>query len=82
MQFSVPYCHNPELVDPAQYGTAVPEDQILSFLNGRRAAGSRYRDRRGTDNPEEPYPFLETLKDMGYLIKVDTNGSKPDYWKH
>lgn len=77
--FLCPYCHNPDLVDPAQYGPAVPEVQVLSFLNERRGkleavtvTGGEPMIQKNLDR------FLETLKDMGYLIKADTNGSKPD----
>ena len=34
--FRCPYCHNPELVDPGQYGPVIPEKEVLSFLDKRR----------------------------------------------
>jgi pyruvate formate lyase activating enzyme len=77
--FRCPYCHNPELVDPAQFGSTVPEEKVFSFLNERRdkleavtVTGGEPTIQKNLDQ------FLETLKEMGYLIKVDTNGSKPD----
>ena len=34
--FRCPYCHNPELVDPDQYGPETPEEEVLDFLKQRR----------------------------------------------
>ena len=34
--FRCPYCHNPELVDPGQYGPILPEEEVFSFLERRR----------------------------------------------
>ena len=34
--FRCPYCHNPELVDPAQYGPILSEEEVISFLEKRR----------------------------------------------
>jgi pyruvate formate lyase activating enzyme len=77
--FLCPYCHNPELVDPVRYGPAVPDNQILSFLNERRGKLEAVTVTGGEPTIQKNLDqFLETLKDMGYLIKVDTNGSKPD----
>ncbi|MHB8908264.1 MAG: anaerobic ribonucleoside-triphosphate reductase activating protein [Syntrophales bacterium] len=77
--FRCPYCHNPDLVDPAQYGTIVPEEQVLSFLNKRLGKLEAVTVTGGEPTIHEDLGrFLETLKGMGYLIKLDTNGSDPD----
>ena len=77
--FRCPYCHNPELVDPRQYGPAVKEEDVLSFLEKRKGkleavavTGGEPMIQKNLDR------FLEKVKGMGYLIKVDTNGSKPE----
>jgi pyruvate formate lyase activating enzyme len=77
--FRCPYCHNPELVDPDRYGPIIPEEDVLSFLDKRRGKLEAIIVTGG-----EPMlqPDLETFlvecRKSGYLIKLDTNGSKPD----
>ena len=34
--FRCPWCHNPELVDPARYGEIIPQDDALAFLSTRK----------------------------------------------
>jgi pyruvate formate lyase activating enzyme len=77
--FRCPYCHNPELVDPGQYGPETPEEGVLAFLEKRRkkleaviVTGGEPTLQRDLDR------FLKIVKDMGYLTKVDTNGSQPE----
>jgi len=77
--FRCPYCHNPELVDPGQYGPLIPEEEVLSFLDKRRGKLDAVTLTGGEPTIQEGLDrFLEALKEMGYLVKVDTNGSNPD----
>jgi pyruvate formate lyase activating enzyme len=77
--FRCPYCHNPELVDPGRYGEVLPEEEILAFLEKRRGKLDAVTVTGGEPTLQADLGrFLGTLKDMGYLIKVDTNGSLPD----
>ena len=77
--FRCPYCHNPELVDPDQYGELVPEEEALSFLEKRRGKLDAVTVTGGEPTIHKDLDrFLKTLKRMGYLVKVDTNGSNPD----
>ena len=76
--FRCPYCHNPELVDPAKYGPVLPEAELFSFLETRQGkleavtvTGGEPTLQRGLER------FLRRMKEMGYLVKVDTNGSNP-----
>lgn len=76
--FRCPYCHNPELVDPDQYGPVIPVEDVLSFLDRRRGkleaatvTGGEPTLQKGLET------FLGELKRMHYLVKVDTNGSNP-----
>jgi pyruvate formate lyase activating enzyme len=77
--FRCPYCHNPELVDPAQYGPILPEGEVISFLEKRRGKldGVTLTGGEPTLQPDIDR-FLQEIKGMGYFIKVDTNGSMPD----
>ena len=73
-----PYCHNFELVD----GTAKPvmdDEELFAFLKKRQGLLDGVAITGG-----EPllHPDLETLirkiRDLGYLVKLDTNGCHPD----
>lgn len=77
--FRCPYCHNPDLVDPAQYGDTIPEEQVLAFLERRIGKLEAVTVTGGEPTLQKDLArFLGTLKGMGYLIKLDTNGSNPD----
>lgn len=77
--FRCPYCHNPELVDPGQYGSVIPEEEVLSFLDKRRGKLEAVTVTGGEPALQEDLgKFLGALKNRGYLVKLDTNGSNPD----
>ena len=79
--FRCPYCHNYELVD----GSAAPvmdEEEFFAFLNKRKGlldgvaiTGGEPLIRPGMD------VFIRKIKDMGFLVKLDTNGYHPDRLK-
>ncbi len=73
-----PFCHNGGLVrTPTVYVNR--EEEVLSFLEKRRGiidgvcvtGGEPLLQPDLTD-------FLRTVKELGYLVKLDTNGSLPD----
>ncbi|HQG31649.1 MAG TPA: anaerobic ribonucleoside-triphosphate reductase activating protein [Deltaproteobacteria bacterium] len=76
--FRCPYCHNPELVDPALFGECLPMDDILSFLAKRRGKLDAVTITGGEPTIHEGLPgFIRRIKELGYLVKIDTNGSNP-----
>lgn len=76
--FRCPYCHNPELVDPQRFGPLIPEAEVLDFLDRRRGKLEAVTVTGGEPLLQETLlPFLRRLKGMGYLVKIDTNGSCP-----
>jgi pyruvate formate lyase activating enzyme len=77
--FRCPYCHNPELVDPEQYGPETPEEEVWAFLEKRRNKLEAVIVTGGEPTLQKDLDcFLKRAKEMGYLTKVDTNGSKPE----
>ncbi|MHB8769633.1 MAG: anaerobic ribonucleoside-triphosphate reductase activating protein [Syntrophales bacterium] len=77
--FRCPYCHNPELVDAGLYGPVIPEAEVISFLEKRRGKLDAVTVTGGEPTLHQDLEgFLAALKAMGYLVKVDTNGSNPD----
>ena len=77
--FNCPYCHNPELSDPKLFGECIPEKDILTFLEKRRGKLDAVSV-TGGEPTEQPdlIDFIKKIKAMGYLVKIDTNGSHPE----
>jgi pyruvate formate lyase activating enzyme len=77
--FRCPYCHNPELVDPTQDGPLMV-DQVMPFLAKRRGKLDAVTVSGGEPTLQQGdiEPFLQEIRDMGYLVKIDTNGSLPE----
>jgi pyruvate formate lyase activating enzyme len=77
--FRCPYCHNPELVDPLRYSLAWPAARVLDFLKRRRGKLGAVVVTGGEPTFQPGLVrFIHKLKKMDYLVKLDTNGSKPD----
>ncbi len=77
--FRCPSCHNPELVDPDRFAPVLSESEILDRLRER----VRFIDGVAISGGEPTIQpalrsFVERLKDLGLLVKLDTNGSRPE----
>lgn len=75
--FRCPYCHNPELVN----GEMEPLDpeQVMAFLKDRRGFLDGVVISGGEPALQKDLPGLcERIKEMGFPVKLDTNGSRPD----
>ncbi|HDI02890.1 MAG TPA: anaerobic ribonucleoside-triphosphate reductase activating protein [Candidatus Aenigmarchaeota archaeon] len=80
--FRCPYCHNPELVLPEKYSNPIPEEEILSFLDSRRGKLDAVVITGGEPLLQKDlFDFIKKVKDMGFLVKLDTNGSMPEVLK-
>ncbi len=70
------YCHNPQIVK----GKGTREiDDVLAFLEKRKGLldGVVLSGGEASIYPDLP-DFVRTVKDMGYAVKLDTNGTRPD----
>jgi len=77
--FRCPYCHNPELADPKLFTDTLDEDSILSFLRKRVGKLDGVVITGGEPLLQHDLiEFIERIKEMGYLVKLDTNGSYPE----
>jgi len=77
--FRCPYCHNPQLVDPALFESALDESAVVSFLKGRAGRLGGIVVSGGEPLLQDDLPrFLDRLKSLGFPVKLDTNGSLPD----
>lgn len=70
------FCHNPELVLPERYVDAIPENEVLDFLKTRvgKIDGVTISGGEPTLQPDLP-EFIAKVKQLGYLIKLDSNGT-------
>ncbi len=77
--FRCPFCHNASLVISPITQPTIGEDEFFSFLQKRRSVLEGVCITGG-----EPtlYPdlleFIQKIKDLGCLVKLDTNGYRPD----
>jgi pyruvate formate lyase activating enzyme len=76
--YRCPYCHNFELVD----GTASPimsDQELFLFLKKRKNLLDGVVITGGEPCLRPDLPQLaKAIKDMGYKVKLDTNGNHPD----
>lgn len=80
--FRCPYCHNPDLVPPEPRGDLLPAGDVFAFLEKRRGRLDGVVLTGGEPTVQAGLPeFLETVRAMGYLVKLDTNGSNPGVLK-
>jgi pyruvate formate lyase activating enzyme len=76
--FRCPYCHNPELVDPRRYSALIPEEQIFDFLLTRKGKLEALSITGGEPTLQpDLLEFIKKVRKMGFLIKLDTNGTNP-----
>ncbi len=80
--FRCPFCHNSDLLENSVTGTYT-EEEIFDFLARRRGIleGVAITGGEPTLQPDLPL-FMEKLRQMGYQIKLDTNGYRPDVLKN
>ncbi len=75
--FRCPYCHNPELVD--ETSEEMSEDAIFDFLERRKNLLDAVTITGGEPTMHgDLIPFIRKIKALGFLVKLDTNGTNPD----
>ena len=71
------YCHNQDLITGTR--ARIPEDFVLSYLKERKNKIDGVVITGGEPTLQiDLLPFIKKIKDMGYLVKLDTNGSNPN----
>ena len=79
--FRCPFCHNSELVLPEKIRKLqlIPENDILYFLREREKFLDALCITGGEPTLHDDLPrFIERVKRIGLLVKLDTNGSRPE----
>ena len=73
-----PYCHNASLVVPSQSIEMVEPDPILEYLHKRQGILEGVVISGGEPLMQADLSdFIRKIKALGYLVKLDTNGSYP-----
>ncbi len=76
--FKCPYCHNWELLENGSNLETITPGQVLSFLEKRHDMLDGVCISGGEPTIHKNLPeFIKRVKDMGKLVKLDTNGSNP-----
>ncbi len=74
-----PFCHNRSLVINPPAESEYPEDEILSFLIKRKGILEGVAITGGEPLMQSDIEeFIKKIKDLGYAVKLDTNGTYPD----
>jgi len=83
--FRCPFCYSSELVLPERIKNqpTISQKEFFSFLKQRKGLleGVVICGGEPTINKNLPV-FVKKIKKLGYLIKLDTNGSNPKILKH
>ena len=75
--FRCPYCHNPELVDETVQ-MRITEKEFFDFLGERTHMLQGVVITGGEPTMHGDLPaVMERTKSLGYLVKLDTNGTNP-----
>lgn len=76
--FCCPFCHNAGLVTKLDESAAISQEEFFSFLEKRKGlldgvcvSGGEPLLQNGIEE------FIKKIKNMGFLVKLDTNGSFP-----
>lgn len=79
--FRCPFCKNSNLVYVSEGQNEISSDTIFSYLSKRAGLIDCVTLSGGEPLMHELRPFLSKLHDLGYRIKLDTNGAYPAYLK-
>lgn len=75
------FCHNPELVDQTRFniGEIIEEKIFFDFLGSRKGLLDGVCVTGGEPTLHADLPdFFKKIKELGFLVKLDTNGTNPE----
>ncbi len=76
--FRCPFCHNRSLVLNPASQPLIDEGQFFSFLKKRKGVLDGVCITGGEPTCQaDLFDFIKKIKELGYLVKLDTNGSHP-----
>ena len=81
--FCCPYCHNRSLVVHAEKLPSMDEESVIEWLAQRKSALEGICITGGEPLQQADLgAFMYRLKELGYRIKLDTNGYDPTHLSH
>ena len=80
--FRCPYCHNSELIDYKIDDNYILKEEVFDFLKKRQGIldGVVISGGEPTVNKDLP-KLIKEIRDLGFKIKLDTNGTNPQMLK-
>jgi pyruvate formate lyase activating enzyme len=77
--FRCGFCHNPNLILPERENKPILKEEVLDFLKKRKPYldGVCITGGEPLINPSL-VRFVEQIKELGYAVKIDTNGTNPE----
>ena len=77
--FPCPFCQNGNLVQHPEWEPVIPEEEIFAVLEKRCGVldGVCVTGGEPTLDPDLER-FVTKIKELGYLVKLDTNGYRPE----
>lgn len=80
--FNCGYCHNPSLLSACKCEEKYSPEYFFDYIQKRRGLLDAVVISGGEPTLQKDLPFFaERIKNLGFLIKLDTNGSSPDVVK-
>lgn len=80
--FRCPFCHNASLVTRIEERNQIPEEEVLAFLNKRQGILDGVCITGGEPMLQPDLEsFIQKVRELGYAVKLDTNGSFPERLK-
>lgn len=81
--FRCPFCHNRDLVINPGGTSSYAEEEIFEFLKKRQGIldGVCITGGEATLQPDLEV-FIRRVKELGFLVKLDTNGYRPEVLRH
>ncbi|MDD3402164.1 MAG: anaerobic ribonucleoside-triphosphate reductase activating protein [Hespellia sp.] len=80
--FRCPFCHNAPLVTHVDLSCNIPEEETLAFLKKRQGILDAVCISGGEPCLQpDLVAFIKSVKELGYKVKLDTNGSFPEKLK-
>ncbi len=80
--FRCPYCHNQDLVIPGKTAKEISEEEVLSYLRDNNKLLDAAEITGGEPTLHQDLPdFIQKIRELGLLIKLDTNGTNSEMLK-
>jgi len=79
--FTCPFCHNPDLlkIKPKDSVESLPVNDFFKFLESRKGKLEAVTVTGGEPTVHaDLIEFITQIKQMGFLVKLDSNGIRPD----